>query len=357
MTILRRALPALLCLGLVLHGRPAAAADLRPIVVGAARSAVIPRYEALAEATARQAKGWSAFCAAPSAEGFRPLDGLFREAADAWSGVEFVRYGPVLDENRIERMAHWPERQNAVGRALTTLLGRTGAADLTSEQFAKTSVAGQGLTALERILFEGGTGAAVEVPFLDASPKAERRCAVGQAIAESLARNAAAIAEGWRKPDGALAALETGDADFVREGATRIATELLAFLELIGDQKLGAPMGKGDADSARPTLAEGWRSGRSLRAIQANLAGIEALARALVDPQSDEGNSALAGLAVATSVAGDLQGSVGEMAADPDRRGGLVLLRNAAAGARELLGGGLTQSLDVMIGFNSGDGD
>ncbi|MBV9077810.1 MAG: imelysin family protein, partial [Methylobacteriaceae bacterium] len=296
---------------------------------------------------------WRGFCRAPTAGGTAGLAAAFRATADAWSGIEFVRYGPILEANRIERIAHWPERGNAVGRAISALVAGTG--ELTPERLAGSSAAGQGLTALERLLFEGEEPGRV---FLEPGPVAAQRCAVASAIATNVARIARETLEGWQQPNGALDRLSTGGPEERGEAATRLATELLAALEFIADAKLGAPMGKSDAEGARPTLAEGWRSGRSLRAIRLELDGIAALARPLIDPATDEGSSAAAGLATARSVAADLgDASLGDLAADPDRRASLLLLRNAVLGARELLGPALVQTLDVTIGFNSQDGD
>lgn len=335
----------------------AGAADLRGAVVGAARDVVAPSYTRLAAATWRQAEAWRTVCPAPDAAGYRRLEARYREAADAWSGVEFVKYGPVLEENRFERIAHWPERQNAVTRALSALLSRPGEEGLAPEAFAHTSAAGQGLTALERLLFDPAAPDAVAARLLDGTPDAARRCAVGRAVAENLARIAAAVDAGWREAGGILDTLVRADEDTLRDAATRLATELLAFLEFISDQKIGAPMGKGGPDEARPTLAEGWRGDRSLGAVAINLDGVDTLIRALVDPGSDEGSSVAAALATARRVARDTRGPLGLIVGDADRRPDLVLLRNAIGGARELAGAALTVSLGVTIGFNSRDGD
>lgn len=322
---------------LALAAFPAHAADRDAAVLAAARSVIAPRLDALAAATERQARAWAAGCA--DAERLRAA---YRAAADAWSAVEFVRYGPVMEADRLERMAHWPDRQNAVARALARLLSGDDAV-LAPERLARTSTAGQGLSALERLLFEGD------------GPAEPRRCAVGRAVAAGLARNAAEQREGWRRPGGVLDAL-SADAEVRREAATRLATELLAFLESIADQKLGAPMGRAP-DLARPTLAEGWRAGRSLDAIRVNLDGLAALAGALVDPATEEGRVLQGALATARSVAAGLGGPVGTLAERVETRRDFVLLRDAAKSAGEVAAPALAGALDVTIGFNSRDGD
>ena len=330
--------------------------DRRGPVLAAARDVVAPAYDRLAEVTRLQAETWRSQCAAPATLAIDTLRARYAAAADAWSGIEFVKYGPVLDENRFERMAHWPERGNAVTRALAALLARPGTEGLAPDAVAGGSAAGQGLSALERLLFDPAASDTVATR-LTKGPDAARRCAVGAAIAANLARMADAVSAGWRRPAGTLETLERADADALKEAATRLATEILAFLEYVGDAKIGAPLGKGGPDEARPTLAEGWRAGRSLRAIALDLDGVSALVTALVDPTSDEGSSVLAALETACRLAHDTPGSLDALVQEPDRRPDLVLLRNAISGARELAGAALTASLDVTIGFNSRDGD
>ncbi|QFU16757.1 imelysin family protein [Microvirga thermotolerans] len=345
-------LAPLLCLGLA---APAFAGDgvgRRETVLHAARDFIVPRYETLARATAEERDAWTRFCATPKPEDLEALKREFGKAADAWSGIEFVLYGPIGTDFRYERMAHWPERKNAVGRSLSSLLARTGTDDLSPDRFAQTSAAVQGLSALERLLYDSDAATA----FTDGSAKAARRCGVATAIATNLARIGAAVLDEWRRPGGALASLEQGDDARIEEAATRIATDYLALFDTIEDRKLGAAMGDG-IDGVRPTLAEGWRSGRSARAIAVNLEAAEALGRILVDPATDEGNALAVALRTARGMAETAPGDIGAAAADPKRRPALVLLRDAVHSLRETAQASVPEALGITLGFNSRDGD
>jgi predicted lipoprotein len=334
---------------------PAQALEPKAKIVAAAREVIVPRYGSLAHATAKQSETWRAFCTAPSRGTFETVRSAYMDSADAWAAIEFVRYGPILTDNRIERMAHWPERGNAVSRALGQLLSRSGTEDLAPERLMLASVAGQGLSALERLLF--GDSADEALAKFRSGPDAARQCAVGQAIAAGLERNAADVRAEWLRPvDGVLATLETGDDAVIREAAARLATELLSFIEFVADRKVAAPLGD-DPGSARPTLGESWRSGRSLDAIRTNLEGVEALARALVDPESDGARSALLSLENARSLAAGIDGDLSDLVEDRRQRTRLILLRDVLRGARELTATALMDSLGVTIGFNSRDGD
>jgi uncharacterized protein len=339
----------LLCAALA---SPSYAQDNKSTLVKAARTFIVPRYEALAQATKAQSEAWALFCAAPQTSSVDKLKASFQKAADAWSGIEFVLYGPISVDFRFERMAHWPERKNAVGRALSTLLSRSGTEDLTPERFAQVSAAAQGLTAIERILFEQKTAKALS----DGTETGKRSCAVGQAVAGALARTSAAVLDEWARPDGTLAQLEKGEAGTLEEAATRLATDYVTLFEMIDDQKLGAVMGKAP-DAARPTLAEGWRSGRSMRAIAVNLEAAEALAKILVDEARDENASLFYAFQSARGLAEGLPADIGAMAEDPKRRRNLALLHDSVHSLREIVSTTLPATLGVSVGFNSRDGD
>ncbi|MCB5173599.1 imelysin family protein [Microvirga lenta] len=332
-------------------GIPASAADHRETALRAARDFVLPRYEALAAATSAQVRAWAEFCKTSPPRDPAALDAAFGAAADAWARIEFLRYGPIGAEFRFERMAHWPERRNAVSRALSGLVARPDAEVFAPERFRETSVAGQGLSALERLLFEDETRSALR----SGAPPAERLCRIGQAIANALASTSRDVADEWRRDT--LPALENAGEAQAREAVTRFATELMTGLQVVEELKLGGPLGRG-IDAARPSLAEMWRSGRAARTIRLNLEAARALAAALLGPQADgEGRTVVDTIGGASLIAEGTPEDLGEAAADPARRSRVVLLRDAVASARAVTAAALPPILDITTGFNSLDGD
>jgi predicted lipoprotein len=331
---------------------PALAQTNKETLIRTAREFIIPRYDVLARATALQEADWRSFCAKPQIESFRRLKDDYRSAADEWSGIEFILYGPIANNFRFERMSHWPERKNAIGRAMTTLLARKGEEDLTPERFAQVSAAAQGITALERLLFEKDSDALL----LSGTDDSKRRCAVATAIAAGLSRTSSETLAEWQAPDGPLAKFETGDKAVIDEAAARLATDYITLFEIIGDQKIGVVLGK-DAEEARPTLAEQWRSARSMRAIIVNLAAAEALGRLLVDPGRPENETFFLTLSTARSIADGAPTNMGEAAADARQRMRLVLLRDAVRAVRESASDTIPPALGITLGFNSRDGD
>jgi predicted lipoprotein len=327
-----------MCLGWM---TPALAVDHAALVDKVSRTFIIPRYEALARSTAAQAEDWKAFCLAPKEDGIARLKDDFQAAADDWSSIEFIRLGPISQDNRHERIAHWPERKNAVGKAADSLLSRDDDASFTPERFAQTSVAGQGFSALERLLFdEGAEGALV-------GPESSRRCRLGLAITTSLATISHEVSRAW--------VTDPGLAGTPRETVTRLATDLLTIYQLVGDLKLSAVMGP-SPDRARPALAEGRRAQRSTRSVVLNLKGAEALTSALIDTDH-EGASVRGAIRTAISIAEELPPNFGPLAEEGKTVSRLLLLLNAVRGARDLSNDQVPVALGITLGFNSLDGD
>lgn len=330
---------------------PASAADHRETAVRAAREFALPRYGTLAEATSAQVMAWDKVCKSPPPRDLKALDTAFHTTADAWARVEFLRYGPIGEDFRFERMAHWPERRNAVSRALSNLISRPDADALSPQRFQETSVAGQGFSALERLLFEQET----RDNLRSISPSGERLCRVGQAIANALAATSRKVSEEWRQKT--VPMLEQADEARAREAVTRFVTDLMTALEVVEDFKLVAPLGQ-DANAARPMLAEMWRSERATRAIRLNLEAASALSKALLGPNpSDEGQGAVSALDNAVSVAENTPENLGAAATDMRHRRQIVLLRDVVSSARTVVTANLPAALDITTGFNSLDGD
>ena len=331
----RRDLMLLLAAALV--PMPAEAADHAVIARHILGGFVIPRYELLAESAARQASAWSKFCAAPAPQGIAELRTLYLSAADAWSGIEFLRYGPVADNFRIERLSYWPERKNATSRGLTALLA--GSEPITPARIAAASVAVQGLPAIERLLFDENSA--------DLLVKEPRRCAAGLAIATNIATLATEIVAAWK---GLAPTLD------VKEFTTRFVTDLLSLLEIIRDQKLRAVLGA-DAASAKPRLAEGWRSQRSLHAIALNLDAIDAASQLIYKAAQTKGVVVPGAIASARDIINGLAGDLGTLATNPTTRWKLYLLLDAIKATRDFALDEIPAAVGITLGFNSLDGD
>jgi uncharacterized protein len=341
--------------GLVASGMVRAArADTQPNITVARRlvsELIIPDYEQLVETAQKQAALWERFAARPDAPAITQLKDAYLATADAWSAIEFLHFGPAGVDFRFERISYWPERKNATAKALALLFAGQGDEGLSAEHFARTSAAGQGLPAMERLLFDQD---AVTL-LLAKDPAGNRRRQVGRAIARNIAIIATQLLAGWRNgPDSVLERLN--DHAYAAEATVRIATDLLSLFQLMRDSKLENVLGK-SIENAKPRLAEGWRSGRSIRALSVNLATLKDAAAIIFSDSTAEVSSPSV-LASSARVADSLTPEdLAALVISPKQRSDAVLLLDAVTSARDVSNVEIPDALGITVGFNSLDGD
>lgn len=137
-----------------------------------------------------------AFCAAPSATTEKTAKDAFADTVSSWSTIEIVRVGPVIEQNRFERVLYYPDKKGLGLKQVQRYLSDKDESVTTAEGLSGKSVAAQGLGALEFILY--GTGAD---ELLD--KKGDFRCRFGAAIAGNIADVAAELSDSWNAADGA----------------------------------------------------------------------------------------------------------------------------------------------------------
>ncbi|MDF1686760.1 MAG: putative lipoprotein [Parvibaculaceae bacterium] len=328
---------------------------------------LVPAYEALAAQTNAQATAWEGACSTPTAEQLAQLQQHYVKTANLWAKVEFIRFGPVSFLLRHERVNHWPERRNAVGRALTSLIAKPDADVLAPGQFSRASVAVQGLPALERLLFTqsekwqspaDGDGAAVAW-----------RCAIGKTIAANLATISTEIVQGWQEAEGPLAQAKAGNPHVLyftdaSDLGRRLLTDQMTGFQIMGDIKLEAPLGsaseEGTAPVVKATKLEAWRSGQSKANLLANLQAMKEMTYAWgttskwTDAQQTEIAKAFEDTRTAfNALPDDMKSALEEGTAQAPIQQALTDLRSL----RNQVASVLPDSLDLTLGFNALDGD
>lgn len=192
---------------------------------------VMPRVEALAGSTAKLASAVDAVCKEGGAEPARKAAAdAFADTVRSWSGLDFIRFGPATRAHRLERIFFWPDPRGFASRQLNGLLKARKPELLAPGGLTRQSVAVQGLTALEILLFDEkdplGTGT---------DESARYRCALGAAIAANIHGVATEIRDGWAGDDGFRRKMLTPGSDnalykdageTVREVAKALATGL-----------------------------------------------------------------------------------------------------------------------------------
>lgn len=323
-----------------------------------------PGYAALVSAAQALTKSLDAYCTRQSAEQQRGVERAFDGLVTAWGRIQHIRFGPITEDNRLERIFFWPDRRGIGARQVAQVLRDRDADALDPAKLAKKRVAIQGLGALETVLFDAPAKEPDERAF---------RCAYAKAISTNIGNLAAAILAEWAGPGGyARDWLNPGDGNphFLKASETTLALgkSLDNGLERVRDEWIGAAIGLNpQRRKLTPVLA---KSRRTLRLFQAGMDGLHhlyaagGLHKAILDT-----SAAHPGVTVplnAKLVRNEIETARGEIVAlarqgkpfDADKMMQPLVavgfpLKNAREQAVALLG--LTAGLSM--GFNASDGD
>ena len=353
-------LPALL-ISLAAVASPCAAAPVKASdVVGAAIDGFVrPAYKELHARAADLGKAVTALCETPSLVTLEAARARFSDTLTAWSTVEIITFGPIREENRLERVLFWPDRKGiGLKQVQAALAGKDEtAADVAT--LAGKSVAMQGLGALEFILY--GTGAEALVAG-DAY-----RCRYGAAVTANIETIAAKVSAAWEDKNG-FAALwaDPGPDNAVYRSGNEAVTELVSVfineLEMVRDVRLKGFLGA-TAEADKPKQAIYWRSHNTAASLAANLDGVDRLfaVSKIGDALSPEtrwmADSTRIQLANGIADARAVTGPIDEALADPARREKLEHFALVTSSLSALIGTRMTAEFGLTAGFSSLDGD
>ena len=244
-----------------------------------------PGYKAFHASAGRLAQATATFCKAPDEESRKAVDDAFRQAVADWGRIEIVRIGPVLDDNRFERILFYPDRKGTGLKQVQALLGKKNEADTDAGTMGSKSVAIQGFGALEFALY--GTGAETLMTESDSF-----RCRYAAAVAAHIETTAGQLVAAWDAPDGVQHDWKyPGPQNPVFRTGKEAVTALLGILvhgaEAVRDQRIETFYRHGGI--ARPKSAVFWRSGNTWTSIDANIEGLRTLfdtsgMASLIDP-------------------------------------------------------------------------
>lgn len=262
----------------------------------------------------------------------------------------------------MERVAFWPDPKGIGQRQIRRALEDRDPTVTDPAQLAGKSVALQGLTALEYLLY-GGDGD----PAGDPGEAGTFRCAYSLAAARALADLAASVSDDWADPQGfASRLLAPGGADPLyrtpSEALSELHRALGTGLQVVQDQKLKPALGD-DMNAARPTGAPFRRSGLTLAVLSADLQALNALAtaagfaRALPDEYRWIGGSMAFEFDNASAAVAAITLPIEEAVYDHPVRGKLDYLSVVLGHLRDMTQQDLAAALDLKVGFNALDGD
>jgi predicted lipoprotein len=322
----------------------------------------IPSYQTLYEQFSDLDTSVGQLCAAPGPETYDSASAAFRRAVLAWSAAEVIRFGPIRQENRLERIFFWPDTRS---RGLRKISADLAKGDINAEtDLEGRSVAIQGLPALEFLLF--GTGHKGLADAVGDAP----RCAFAKAVSGNLVKISRDLEKDWKGPKGYQKLLRNPGADnpiFRSEG--EVIQEILKsgaeLVELVVVAKLQSPLGQA-LKSTKPKRAAFWRSGLTVENFKANIQSVVNLQeRARLSDMLPEAERGYGRNLVfeAGQVTKTLESLIEEerpwstLLRDPESRSLLQYVENPLNGMKDILSIYYPEGLGLKLGFNSLDGD
>jgi uncharacterized protein len=232
-----------------------------------------PGYRTFQASAGKLAETTAAFCKAPSEASRKAVDDAFRQAVTDWGHIEIVRIGPVIEDNRFERILFYPDRKGTGLKQVQALLQKQDEADTKAETMGSKSVAIQGFGAIEFALYGTGSGALMTAPD-------GFRCRYAAGVARHIETTAGQLVTAWDAPDGVQRDWKhPGPQNPVFRSGKEAMTALLGILvhgaEAVRDQRIETFYRNGGI--ARPKSAVFWRSENTWTSIDANLEGLQTL--------------------------------------------------------------------------------
>jgi len=343
---------------------PALAFDHSAFAKHALEQHILPGYTRFDTAAKTLAEKAHALCEAPSKPALAATRAATRDALDAWGRMEHIRFGPITENKRIDRLLFYPDPRGIARKQIDRVIRTKDAADIDPERLSHASVAVQGFTGLDRALFAKGSKK-LSVP----TPTPSYRCRYVAALADDISETASRTLGAWSGPyrktwlepgpknPAYLSAEETTQA-LLRAYATELEAVRLQRLEpVLADEKSAL---------AHPLLPD---SGLAVPFIGANVEGVRNLLTdgGFTSPDFATDEKEQSAVVILESVVTDLgfalRAGDNAVAVTPDvfasaeARGKLAPMSYSLKNAEETGRSALGVLTGQTLGFNSLDGD
>lgn len=304
---------------------------------------ILPGFAALQDASGRLAQVAAQDCT----PGSDRLQRAWGRAFDHWISVSHLRFGPTERDNRAFALAFWPDSRGATPKALYQMIADTDPIITTPEGVESLTIAARGFYALEFLMYDD---------TFQSNPT--YACALVRALSLDIAATSRAIAQDWQGSYAAL--MKTPGQNFSpyqspEDVRQELFKALSAGVQFTSDTRLGRPLGT--FDRPRPTRAEAWRSGRSLRHVILSLTALRDLAVILSEGddrlQADVTNAFDKVIVQATALDDPVLAGV----QDPSGRLKVEILKQNIDLIRQEHLPNIGAKLGVAAGFNALDGD
>lgn len=355
-----RKLFALLSILACLTSHSAAAATRSEALSQAVGGFIQPAFAQLERAAAQLGDATSLLCASPGPNELAITRGAFKAVVLDYGRVEFLRFGPLTEDNRSERMLFWPDRKGIALRQVQAILAEQDERATTLAGLRAKSIAVQGLGALDYALFGEGADAL-------AGKGGAFRCAYAATVAAAVAATTNELSAAWSAAGGIAARLAEPQANQTdyrseREALEELVGAMAQGIEILRDTRLLPFVGRNQEDP-KPKSALFWRSGMTMPMIRAGFEGIRdflvvsQIGQLAAEPDLWVGNSAQFELANALKAAELVTDPIAEALVDEKQRRALAYLIILTGSLQTLLGENLPAALGLSVGFSSLDGD
>jgi len=327
---------------------------------------ILPGYARFDDAAKAFAAKAAALCHAPSANALTQTRDAARKALLAWGRIEHIRFGPITQDQRLERLLFYPDPHGFARKQIGRLLKRHDEGDLAPEKLAHASVAVQGFAAVDRVLF-GKSSNALASP----STPASFRCRYVKALANGITQIAADTLAAWSGPfKTAWLSPGAGNGVFLspQETTQALVRAYVTELEVVRLQRLAPALsdgtkGGGHAKQLLPKSALG------VPFLLANIEGIRDLLTqsGFADPALATDEKAQSAVSILGSVVTDLGFALrsgqsalkvaADVFANPEARAKLAPMVYSLKNAEETGRAALGTLTGLSLGFNSLDGD
>ena len=332
---------------------------VQPVMQKTVDDVIIPGYDAFKSAADASSAAMNALCIANDKASYEGAKKAFANLAGAWSRIEVLRDGPVLDNNMFERVLFFPDRKGLALKQIQAMLAAKDENDIAGTSMKGKSVAVQGLTGLEFVLFGSGSEEL-------SGGKDNFRCHAGRAIAANVAVLASELSDAWNAPDGVADRWRRpgpGNPVFRNgeEALIALLGTLVRGLETTNEKRLTIfAAGEGGAN---PKKALYWRSGLTMQSVADNLKGL----KAFWDDSGMQGIIKGESSAITTNInfefktailtAEKLDMPVDKILADEKARSRLEFLTMTIADLQARLNNDYGRAMGLAAGFTFSDGD
>lgn len=253
---------------------PSMAADLNKPLQGVVTDYIRPATAAFATSAGKLPGAVSGVCSDPSEANVLAFQAAYSDTIRGFSRIQFLRFGPLLEDDRLSRLAFQPDPRGLAQRQIRKIYAVGDKSVLSAETLRNKSVAVQSLTAFDLIAFDKDTNIVLGA----AGENRDFTCGYAEAIALNVAEIADSVAKDWADPDGYSQLLLSGGPENERyrsstEALESVFNSLATGITIAKDQSILPALGK-SKDKAKPRRFPFSRSGNSVTYLAGELGGV-----------------------------------------------------------------------------------